>query len=194
MEQPTDVQQLRDLHRVGGRALAQVVAHHPEVERVVGRVVAADAADQHVVAAGRVDGQRVDAVAGIVDDPATSPYPIWNVNQSYPRGTQIVWHRNVYQAKWYTTGDQPDIPVASADLTPWTLIGPVLPGESPAPTPTLPAGTYPEWNSADVYVAGSRVLLDGVGYEAKFWTQGSTPGAPPSKPGETSPWELVTVP
>ena len=100
----------------------------------------------------------------------------------------------MYQAKWYTTGDQPDIPVASADLTPWTLIGPVLPGETPAPTPTLPAGTYPDWTATDVYVAGSRVLLDGVGYEAKFWTQGTTPGAPPSKPGETSPWELVTVP
>ena len=134
------------------------------------------------------------AVTGIVDDPATSPYAIWNVNQSYPKGTKIVWHRNVYQAKWYTTGDQPDIPVASADLTPWTLIGPVLPGETPAPTPTLPAGTYPEWNGADVYVAGSRVLLNGVGYESKFWSQGSTPGAPPSKPGETSPWELITVP
>ncbi len=134
------------------------------------------------------------SVAGIADDPATSPYPIWNANQSYPKGTQIVWHRNVYQAKWYTTDDQPDIPVASADLTPWTLIGPVLPGETPAPTPTLPAGTYPEWNATDVYVAGSRVLLNGVGYQAKFWTQGTTPGAPPSKPGETTPWELVTVP
>ena len=61
------------------------------------------------------------------------PYPIWNVNQSYPKGTKIVWHRNVYQAKWYTTGDQPDIPVASADLTPWTLIGPGLAGRDTRP-------------------------------------------------------------
>ena len=44
----------------------------------------------------------------IVDDPATSPYPIWNVNQAYPKGTKIVWHHNVYQAKWYSIGDQPD--------------------------------------------------------------------------------------
>ncbi len=60
-----------------------------------------------------------------------------------PRAPKIVWHRNVYQAKWYTTGDQPDIPVATADLTPWTLIGPVLPGETPAPTPTLAGGHLP---------------------------------------------------
>ncbi|HEY4992515.1 MAG TPA: chitinase, partial [Nakamurella sp.] len=71
----------------------------------------------------------------VVDDPATSPYAIWNVNQPYPKGTKVVWHRSVYQAKWYTLGDQPDIPVATADQSPWTLIGPVLPGDHPAPTP-----------------------------------------------------------
>ena len=171
------------------------VAQSPgEFAGILGAVAGAVSPAAPVTSSAPSASVAPSSAAGIVDDPATSPYPIWNVNQSYPRGTQIVWHRNVYQAKWYTTGDQPDIPVASADLTPWTLIGPVLPGETPAPTPTLPAGTYPEWNIADVYVAGSRVLLDSVGYEAKFWNQGSAPGAPPSKPGETSPWELVTVP
>jgi chitinase len=137
--------------------------------------------------------QQPTTAPSMVDDPATSPYPIWNVNQSYPKGTETVWRRNVYQAKWYTTGDQPDLPVATADLTPWTLIGPVLPGETPAATPTLAAGTYPEWTATDVYVAGSRVLMDGVGYQAKYWTQGDTPGAPPTKPGETSPWVPLTA-
>ena len=94
------------------------------------------------------------------DDPATSPYQIWNAAQSYPKNTKIVWHHNVYEAKWYTQGDTPDSPVADPADTPWTLIGPVLPGEHAAPTPTLEAGTYPSWNPSQAYVAGDRVLYE----------------------------------
>jgi chitinase len=130
----------------------------------------------------------------IVDDPASSPYQIWNENQGYPKGTKVVWHKNVYQAKWYTQGDQPDLPVASANQSPWSLIGPVLPGDTPVPTPTLPAGSYPEWSPTDVYVAGSRVLHDGIGWQARFWSQGDVPGAPPTSPDKPSPWELITQP
>jgi len=132
--------------------------------------------------------------AAVIDDPATSPYAIWNENQAYPKDSKVVWHHNVYQAKWYTQGDQPDLPVATADRTPWTLIGPVLPGDHPAPTPTLPPGTYPEWTATDVYVAGSRVLYQGVGYQAKYWTQGNVPGAVPQSPTESLPWVPLTSP
>lgn len=128
------------------------------------------------------------------DDPATSPYPIWNINQAYPKDTKIVWRHNVYQAKWYTQGDQPDAPVTSTDQTPWALIGPVLPGEHPAPTPTLAAGVYPTWNPTAVYVAGSRVMLNGVGYQAKWYTQGDLPGRVPTTPTDVSPWQLITTP
>jgi chitinase len=130
----------------------------------------------------------------IVDDPAKSPYQIWNPNQAYTKGTKVVWHRNVYQAKYYTVGDMPDTPVATADQTPWTLIGPVLPGDTPAPTPTLPAGTYPEWDPKTVYQAGSRVLQDGIGWQAKYWTQGDRPGAIPTSPTDDSPWVLLQAP
>ncbi|MGX7679303.1 chitinase [Jatrophihabitans sp. DSM 45814] len=126
-----------------------------------------------------------------VDNPATSPYAIWNPAAAYPKNTKIVWHHNVYQAKWYTQGDTPDAPVATPSDTPWTLIGPVLPGEHPAPTPTLKAGTYPTWSSAKVYVGGDRVLFEGVGYQAKWWTQGDAPGAPVLAPSDT-PWTLIT--
>jgi chitinase len=127
----------------------------------------------------------------IVDNPATSPYPIWNPAIPYSAGTKIVWHRNVYQAKWWTKGDTPDAPVAAASQTPWTLIGPVLPGEHPQPTPTMSAGTYPSWSATKVYRAGGRVLFRGVGYQAKWYTQGDVPGITVSDPGQT-PWELIT--
>jgi chitinase len=151
--------------------------------------VSADASTAAQTSATAAAGNRATAEP---DDPATSPYAIWNVNQAYPKGTKTVWHRNVYQAKWYSIGDQPDLPVSTADQTPWTLVGPVLPGDHPAPLQTLAPGTYPDWNATDVYVAGSRVLQDGVGYQAKYWTQGDVPGAVPTSPTETSPWELIT--
>ncbi len=134
------------------------------------------------------------AATEIVDDPARSPYQIWNPNQPYTKDTKVVWRRNVYQAKYYTRGDQPDTPVSTADATPWTLIGPVLPGDTPAPTPTLPADTYPEWDPKKVYIQGNRVLRDGIGWQAKYWTQGDQPGAIPQSPTDDSPWQLLQAP
>jgi chitinase len=127
-----------------------------------------------------------------VDDPATSPYPVWSPTSSYPRATKIVWHRHVYVAKWWTTGDVPDDPVLNMWETPWTLVGPVMPGEHPVPPPTLPAGTFPEWNGSKVYVEGRRVLLDGVPYVARWWNQGESPQQSTSDP-DSSPWEPMSA-
>lgn len=43
-------------------------------------------------------------------------------------------------------------------------------------TPSAPT-TYPAWSASSVYVAGNKVTHNGVNYEAKWWTQGETPGA-----------------
>ncbi len=127
----------------------------------------------------------------IVDDPATSPYPIWSENASYPVGTRVVWRHNVYVAKWWSSGNQPDDPtVASAD-NPWRLIGPVLPGETPVPTLRLPADFYPEWSTTQIYTGGDRVMLEGIGYEARWWTQSDNPASGQVDPGN-SPWRILT--
>jgi cellulose synthase (UDP-forming) len=125
------------------------------------------------------------------DDPATSPYPVWKENGSYLEGTKVVWRHNVYQAKWWTQGDSPDNPVLQEWQTPWDLIGPVLPGEKPIVQPTLPAGTYPEWEGDTAYNTGGRVLYKGVPYQAKWWTQGDSPEAATSN-ASGSPWVPLT--
>ena len=130
--------------------------------------------------------------SSLKDDPSSSPYPIWNSASAYLQGTKIVWHHNVYQAKWWTRGDTPDDPVLNEWQTPWLLIGPVLPGETPIPQPTLPAGTYPQWTGTGVFQKGDRVLFDGVPYEAKWWTQGDSPEASTSNP-DGSPWVPLTL-
>jgi chitinase len=130
--------------------------------------------------------------ASLKDDPATSPYPIWTVTSSYLQGTKIVWHHNVYVAKWWTEGDTPDNPVLNSYQTPWTLVGPVLKGEHPIAQPTIPAGTFPTWTGTTQYNKGDRIIFDGTPYQAKWWTQGDSPAAASSAP-DSSPWVPLTV-
>lgn len=128
----------------------------------------------------------------IVDDPKTSPYPIWNENNVYLQGSKVVWKKNVYQAKWWTKGDFPDNPVLQSWETPWTLIGPVLPNEKPIELPKLPANYYPKWNGNVSYDEGDRVIFNGVAYVAKWWNQGESPAASNQDPA-SSPWLPLTT-
>lgn len=130
--------------------------------------------------------------ASATDDPATSPYPIWNPDTRYLAGSKIVWHGMVYEAKWWTRGDVPDDPMVSGAESPWDLVGPVLPGETPYVVPMLPPGTYPDWSGDTVYHEGDRVLYDGVLFEAKWWTQGDSPAAASDDP-DGSPWIPLTA-
>lgn len=147
---------------------------------------------------------RLDASAGIVttpeprdpsdfiDDPDTSPYPIWNEEASYLAGSKVVWYRNVYEAKWWTRGEIPDNPVLNEWETPWVLVGPVLEGEKPREIPTLPYGVYPEWEGTVIYDKGERILFDGMPYESKWWNQGDSPEAYAADP-DSSPWTPVRL-
>ncbi|GAB3617794.1 glycosyl hydrolase family 18 protein [Okibacterium endophyticum] len=141
--------------------------------------------------ASTVTTSEADELESVVDDPETSPYPIWSETASYLKGTKIVWHGNVYEAKWWTRSDVPDDPVLNEWETPWTLIGPVLPGEKPYEQPTLPAGTYPGWVGTNQYDKGDRVLFDEIPYEAKWWNQGESPEAASADP-DSSPWVPLT--
>lgn len=125
------------------------------------------------------------------DDPSNSPYQIWQESGAYLQGTKVVWHRNVYMAKWWTQGDLPDDPVLQSWQTPWELVGPVLPNEKPIPQPTLAPGTYPEWSGTKAYETGDRVLFGGIPYQSKWWNTGSSPAAASSNPNG-SPWAPLT--
>jgi chitinase len=131
--------------------------------------------------------------AAVSDDPSTSPYPIWSALTSYAKNAKVTWHHNVYLAKWWTQGDTPDAPVGTESDTPWTLVGPVLAGETPMATPTVSAGAYQTWIPAHTYVAGDRVQYHGVAYQAKWWTVGDQPGAQVSDPSDT-PWVALSTP
>lgn len=129
-----------------------------------------------------------------VDDPAHAPYAYWRPRREYDLGTKVVWRGEVYEAKWWNVGSQPDAPVAHEWDSPWRVVGPVLPTDAPpAGPPTLPAGTYPEWKATTAYLPGQRVEELGVGYRAKWWTQGEDPSADVDNDWQT-PWEVVGAP
>lgn len=125
------------------------------------------------------------------DDPAKSPYQIWKKDGAYLQGTKVVWHQNVYEAKWWTQGEIPDNPVLQSWETPWQLVGPVLPGEKPVKQLTLPLDTYPAWVGTEEYEAGDRVLFNGTAYQSKWWTLGDSPAASSSN-ADSSPWVPLT--
>ncbi len=105
----------------------------------------------------------------------------------------MTWHHNVYEAKWWSRGDVPDAPVRHAWDTPWRYLGPVMPGDTPVTTTGTSAdATYPDWSPDDVYVKGDRVELDGVTYEAQWWTQGDQPDPEVDAQWE-NPWVRLDV-
>lgn len=128
------------------------------------------------------------------DDPATSPYPIWQTSAAYVTGYKVVWEGDIYQANWWSQGTPPGSDAADSSTSPWQLIGPV-PGGSQAPKPLLLAsGHYPQWSPTAVYRQGQRISFEGLPYQARWYTHGEQPSnALPSNP--SAPWEpLFTAP
>ncbi|HXE45158.1 MAG TPA: carbohydrate-binding protein [Conexibacter sp.] len=135
-----------------------------------------------------------EATTETVDDPARSPYPIWQPQESYREGYKVVWHQAVYVAKWYSQGATPDADNVTADNSPWRLVGPVLRTDHAPRIPTLRPGTSPAWAVTKVFRAGDRVLYRGLPYQASWYTQGDVPGAAGDS-GAPSPWKpLYRIP
>jgi chitinase len=127
-------------------------------------------------------------------NPLDAPYPLWSASEQYPQGYKVVEHGEIYQAKWYNSGDDPSAVVAFSYETPWELIGPVLAGERAPVIPQLPAGTYPQWKITTNYTGGNKVLYKGLGYVAKWDNQGVSPSTAANDP-TGSPWRpLYSIP
>ncbi len=130
----------------------------------------------------------------VVDDPETSPYPVWRLSALYVGGYKVVWHGVVYEAKWANQGSDPSGAGDTTSPNPWSVIGPVSASETaPRPSPAV-TGVTAVWKPSTVYARGDRVLLDGLPYQARWSTKGDAPSTEyPIGPEE--PWQpLFTVP
>lgn len=147
-------------------------------------------ADGHT---GTPSGEPVTPHDGPVvpDDAVTSPFPLWTSQSFYSAGVFVVWRGSVYVSKWWNEdGPQPDDPSLDAAASAWTYVGPVLSTDRPFTLPQLPEGTYPEWSATALYNQGDRVMYDGSGYEARWWSRGQRPDRSVLD-HDYSPWKLL---
>jgi chitinase len=147
-------------------------------------------------AAGSDNHDSVDIPnqAATVDDPKTSPYPIWRLTAMYTAGYKVVWHGVVYEAKWANSGADPSAAPAGGTPTAWSVIGPVSPVEkAPKPHPKVTDVTK-DWTPETVYQRGDRVLFNDLPYEAKWSTKDQSPSTEFPTDAD-DPWQpLFTVP
>jgi cellulose synthase/poly-beta-1,6-N-acetylglucosamine synthase-like glycosyltransferase len=131
-----------------------------------------------------------DQPAAANANPADAPYPPWSAVGDYPAGYKVVENGEIYQSKWYNTGDDPQTQVQYSWQTPWELLGPVLPGDHAPVLSRLPAGTYPAWSVTGQYKAGDKVLYLGLPYQARWDNQGVSPLTGQGDPS-ASPWQAL---
>jgi chitinase len=62
------------------------------------------------------------------DNPATSPYPVWQPSVGYVAGYKAVWHHSIYRAKWYSHTQAPTAQLPAQPGIAWKPLY-TVPGE-----------------------------------------------------------------
>lgn len=118
---------------------------------------------------------RDAAPVPVVDNPATSPYPVWRLDAQYPGGYKVVWRGKIYEARYYSTGADPSVVTNAGAPSSWALLGPVpATATAPKPVPSV-RGVTAAWNPEALYKGGARVIFDGLPYEARWASKGAAP-------------------
>ena len=115
--------------------------------------------------------------------------PTWVSTSVYTAGMTVSLNGINYTANFWTQGQNPSTNNGGPGSgQPWTSNGPCSGsggggggGGSCAPT----------WNSTTVYTGGMTASLNGVNYQANFWTQGQNPATNNGGPGSGAPWTII---
>ena len=135
----------------------------------------------------------VDSLPTEPTDPTdpVDPTNTWDASKVYNTGDQVVLNGVTYQAKWWNQSENPitgttgvwevisDTPTTTpVEPTPPTPVEPIPPVE-PAPVeptpPTVPVDPNSTWDTTATYNTGDQVTVNGVTYQAQWWTQGNNP-------------------
>jgi len=115
--------------------------------------------------------------------------PTWVSTSVYTAGMTVSLNGINYTANFWTQGQNPSTNNGGPGSgQPWTSNGSCSGsggggggGGSCAPT----------WNSTSVYTGGMTASLNGVNYQANFWTQGQNPATNNGGPGSGAPWTII---
>ena len=113
----------------------------------------------------------------------------WNSTSVYTAGMTVSLNGIKYTANFWTQGQNPSTNNGGPGSgQPWTSNGACSGsggggggGGSCAPT----------WVSTNVYTGGMTASLNGVNYQANFWTQGQNPSTNNGGPGSGAPWTII---
>jgi len=113
----------------------------------------------------------------------------WNSTSVYTAGMTASLNGINYTANFWTQGQNPATNNGGPGSgQPWTSNGTCSGsggggggGGSCAPT----------WNATSVYTGGMTASLNGVNYQANFWTQNQNPATNNGGPGSGAPWTII---
>ncbi|HEU4507548.1 MAG TPA: carbohydrate-binding protein [Pyrinomonadaceae bacterium] len=114
--------------------------------------------------------------------------PTWVSTTVYTAGMKVSLNGINYTANFWTQGQNPATNNGgSGSGQPWTSNGPCS-GSSGGGGGGSCAST---WISTNVYTAGMTASLNGVNYQANFWTQGQNPSTNNGGAGSGQPWTSI---
>ena len=112
----------------------------------------------------------------------------WNSTSVYTAGMTASLNGINYTANFWTQNQNPATNNGGPGSgQPWTSNGPCS-GSGGGGGGGSCAAT---WNSTSVYTAGMTASLNGVNYQANFWTQGQNPSTNNGGPGSGQPWTII---
>src|ERR1041385_508578 len=127
------------------------------------------------------------ARVGAAQTPRASP---WNSTSVYTAGMTASLNGINYTANFWTQGQNPSTNNGGAGSgQPWTSNGPCSGSGGGGGDGGGSCATT--WNSTSVYTAGMTASLNGVNYQANFWTQNQNPATNNGGPGSGAPWPII---
>jgi chitodextrinase len=114
--------------------------------------------------------------------------PTWSSTQVYTSGNQASLNGINYTANFWTQGNNPSTSSGPAGSgAPWTSSGPCSGSGGGGGGGTCAAA----WVSTQAYTGGMQASLNGVNYQAAFWTQGDNPATHSGSAGSGQPWVVL---
>jgi chitinase len=138
------------------------------------------------------EGGILAKTASVTKNRERTPYPLWLQKKVYDETEKVSWQGRVYQAKWWTQGEQPDAPFKHAWESPWRYLGPVLPSDQKAinEESLAASGDRIQWTLEKVFLARDEVIYEDKVFRSKWWTQGQQPESLPESSYD-HPWEYL---
>jgi chitodextrinase len=113
----------------------------------------------------------------------------WSSTSVYTAGMKVSLNGINYTANFWTQGQSPATNNGGPGSgQPWTSNGACSGSGGGGGGGGSCAST---WNATSVYTGGMTASLNGVNYQANFWTQGQNPATNNGGPGSGAPWTII---